>query len=144
MLVWAKAPPAETLRPVSVASPLLVSVTVLKALAWPTVWTPKFSARVEKLSFAPVGPDVGVPTPKRRTCCGLFAEPSLMLSDASRCPVVAGVKVTATVQLAPPVSELPQPLFEIAKSPALGPVIRKLRVAALIALLVRVVVWPAL
>ena len=69
---------------------------------------------------------------------------SLMLSEAVRVPVAAGVKVTLIVQLAPAASELPQ-VFIWAKSPALAPVTEMpLIVRAALPVLLRVTVRAAL
>ena len=51
-----------------------------------------------------------VPVPERLTACGLPLALSVMLSEAVRLPLAAGVKVTLMVQLAPAATELPQVL----------------------------------
>ena len=58
--------------------------------------------------------------PDRLTDWGLLAAPSVMVTEAVRPPLAAGVKVTLMVQLAPAATELPQ-LFVGAKSLALAP-----------------------
>ena len=49
-----------------------------------------------------------VPVPERLTVWGLLAALSVMVREATRPPLAAGVKVTLMVQLAPAATELPQ------------------------------------
>ena len=48
------------------------------------------------------------PVPDSETCCGLPAALSVTFKVALRAPVVVGLKVTLTVQLALAANELPQ------------------------------------
>ena len=54
--------------------------------------------------------------PCRSTDCGLPAALSVNTSEPSRIPLASGLKVTATVQVAPAASEAGQALLEIRKS----------------------------
>ena len=51
-----------------------------------------------------------VPVPERLTVCGLPLALSVILTEAVRLPLAAGVNVTLIVQLLPPATELPQVL----------------------------------
>ena len=66
-----------------------------------------------------------VPVPERLTICGLPLALSVMLTEAVRLPLAAGVNVTLIVQLAPPATELPHVLV-CAKLLALVPVSARL------------------
>ena len=68
---------------------------------------------------------VAVPVPDRLTACGLPLALSVMLTEAVRLPLAAGVNVTLIVQLLPAATELPQVLV-CAKSLALVPVSARL------------------
>ena len=74
---------------------LFVTVTVFAALVEPTVSLPKLRLVGETVTGA-------VPVPESVTVCGLPLALSPMLSDAAgAAPVVTGLKVSMTVQLAP-------------------------------------------
>ena len=51
---------------------------------------------------------VAVPVPERLTVCGLPLALSVMLTEAVRLPLAAGVKVTLMVQLVPAATLAPQ------------------------------------
>ena len=86
----------------NVAVPLLVRVTAWAALVVLTIWLPNERLVGDKLTAA------AVPIPDRLTACGLPLALSLMLIEAARLPVAAGVKVTLIVQFAPAATGLPQ------------------------------------
>ena len=67
-------------------------------------WLPKARLVGERLTRA------AVPVPVRLTVCGLPLALSVMLSEAVRLPVAAGVNVTLMVHLALAATELPQVL----------------------------------
>ena len=84
-------------------------------LVVPTDWFPKERLLGERLAAG------AVPVPVRVTLWGLPLALSVMVTDAVRLPLAAGVKVRLMVQLAPAATELPQVLVW-AKSLALVPV----------------------
>jgi len=87
---------------------------------------------------------VPVPVPERLTVCGLPLALSVMLTEAVRLPLAAGVKVTLMVQLAPPATEPPQVLV-CAKSLALAPVSAMLVMFSVVPpLFVSVAAWALL
>ena len=88
--------------------PLLVSVTVLAALEWPTRTVPKLNDAGEAVA-------VVIPLPVKLTVCGLFEAPSVNVRVPFIVPPTVGVNVTPTVQLAPAPRLEPQVLLEIAK-----------------------------
>lgn len=85
---------------VSDVVPTFVSVTVFAALVKPRATVPKFKLVAE--SFAVV------PSPLNGTVCGLPVALSVILTDALRVPLAAGLNVTLIVQLALAANELPQ------------------------------------
>ncbi len=87
---------------VSVAVPLLVSVTVCAALVVPTCWLLKVRVLLDNVTAG------AIPVPLRLTLCGLPAALSVIDSVPVRVPVAVGVKVTLMVQLAPAATEAPQ------------------------------------
>ena len=64
----------------------------------------------------PVDDGAACPVPVSATVCGLPAAPSTSESVPVRAPVAVGVKLTATAQLAPAASVVPQ-LWAALKSP---------------------------
>ena len=87
---------------------------------------------------------VAVPVPDRLTACGLPLALSVMLTEAVRLPLAAGVNVTLIVQLLPAATELPHVLV-CAKSLALVPVSARLVMfKAALPVLVSVTVWAVL
>ena len=85
--------------------PVLLSLTVYAVLLRvPTGWLPKARLVGERLTT------VVVPVPERLTVCGLPLALSVMLTEAVRLPLAAGVKVTLMVQLLPAATELPHVL----------------------------------
>src|SRR5579864_82513 len=88
--------------------PLLVSVTVLAELEWPTLIVPKLKDAGEAVALV-------IPFPVKLTVCGLFEAPSVNVSVPFVVPPRAGVNVTPTVQLDPAPRLDPQVLLEIAK-----------------------------
>jgi len=91
---------------VSVALPLLESVTVCAELVVLTTWLPKAMAAGFSLTAGPF-----TPVPERLTICGLPSALSATDSAATRGRAAVGVKVMETVQLAPPLRLTPQVLF---------------------------------
>jgi len=74
---------------------LFVIVTDCDALVVPTATLPKLRLVGEIVTG-------GTPVPDSVTVCGLLLAVSVMVSDAAgAAPVVAGLKVSTTVQLAP-------------------------------------------
>lgn len=82
---------------VSVAVPLLVTVTVFAALVEFTAWLPKATPVLGLGLKVMAG---WVPVPVRPSVCGLLLALSLTLMVALRAPVAVGLKVTLMVQLA--------------------------------------------
>src|SRR5580698_6488920 len=101
----------------SVAEPLLVSVTVCAGLV-----VRMFCEENVRLSgeMDAEGPPV-VPVPLRPTDCGLPVALSAIRIEAVRAPAALGVNKALMLQLAPAGTEGVQ-LFDCAKSPALAPV----------------------
>ena len=93
------------------ALPVLLKVTVCAVLVISTAWLPKARLVGERLTraAAPVSA-VCVPVPERLTVCGLPLALSVMITEAVRLPLAAGLKVTLIVQLAPAATELPHVL----------------------------------
>src|SRR2546421_4983123 len=112
----AKSPLIVRLLIVSVAFPVLLSVTACAALAVPTVWFPNVKEVGERLTTGAVL--VEPPVPVSGIVCGVFGALSLSVTAPVRVPVAAGVKFTLIVQLAPAATvpaQLPSPAN--AKSP---------------------------
>ena len=93
----------------------MLRVRLLAVLLVPTDWLPKARLVGERLAKA------AVPVPERLTVCGLPLALSVMLTEAVRLPLAAGLNVTLIVQLALAATELPHVLV-CAKSLALVPV----------------------
>jgi len=127
---------------VSVALPVLESVTVCAALVEFNVWLANVSDAGERL--APGVPGAN-PVPVRPTVCGLPAALSVMVTAAPRAPAAVGVNVTLIVQF--PLfaaTELPHVLVS-AKSPLFAPVTPMLvMVSAALPVLVTVTDWDPL
>src|SRR4051812_48323018 len=96
----------------SVASPLLVSVTSCAGLVDPVFCDPNARLDADSVTTGAVGGVV--PLPLRATLCGLPAAVSVKLSDAVRVPAAVGLKATATLQLALTASGPVQPSAVIA------------------------------
>jgi len=125
LLVWAKSPefvPATAI-PVMLkaALPVLWIVTGCGGLVTPTGSFPSARLVGEALKAGLVL----VPVPERITLCGLPVALSVKVTAAARAPVVVGLKVTLTVQMAPAALLAPQ-LLVWAKSPEFVPVIAML------------------
>jgi len=105
--------------------PTFLSVTVLAALVVPTFTDPKL--RLVGVSSAVV------PVPLSGTCCGLPAALSVTVKFALRAPVVDGLNVRLTVQLAAAASELPQVVAVSGKSAASAPVTAMLLIVIAVA-----------
>jgi hypothetical protein len=106
------------------AFPVLFSVTVWPALVVPRFW-------LVKVRLVGVAAATGaLPVPVRVTVCGLPPALSVMLTEAVRAPVAAGVNVTLIVQLPLAATELPQVLVT-AKSPGSVPVVPTLVIVKL-------------
>ncbi len=87
---------------VSVAVPLLVSVTPCAALVLPTCWLLKLRLVGERVTAG------AIPVPLRLTLCGLPAALSVIETVPVRVPVAVGVNVTLIVQLAAAATDAPQ------------------------------------
>lgn len=124
-------PMLEKLR---AAPPLLVSVTVLAELVWPTLTCPKFKDVGETVATV-------LPVPVRLTVWGLFEAVSVNVTVPLIVPPAVGENVTPTVQLAPAPIPPPHVLLAMAK-PAVVTMLEKLRAAP--APLVSVTVWGEL
>ena len=81
-----------------VASPVLVSVMTCGLELVPVAWLAKVNEDGDRVAW---GAGAGVPCPVRETLCGLSAASSVMVIAAVLVPVLDGVKVTDSVQLAP-------------------------------------------
>ena len=95
----------------------MVSVTGCAELEVPTNCVAKVRLVGEGVAF---GPEAS-PVPLKPIVCGLPAALSVMVTEAVRGPVWAGLKVTVMVQLAPIARPVPQVLVWL-KSAALVPV----------------------
>jgi hypothetical protein len=120
VLLWAKSPalvPVTTTElTVSVAFPVLFTVTLCEVLVVPTDCPEKVRLEADRLTAGPV------PVPVKPTACGLPGALSARLMAADSLPTREGVKVTLIVQLPPAVTVLPQVFPVSAKSPAFVPV----------------------
>src|SRR5437868_5113203 len=96
---------------VSVAEPVLVSVTVCAALVVLINWLPKVRLVGDRLTAGAV-----VPVPVNETVCGLPAALSVTESVPVREPAAVGVKLTEIVHVADAATDVPQ-LFVWPKSP---------------------------
>lgn len=134
LLEIAKLALAVMLEKLRDAPPLLVSVTVLAELAWPTLTCPKFKDVGETVASV-------LPVPVRLTVCGLFDAESVNVSVPLIVPPAAGEKVTPTVQLAPEPIPPPHVLLAMEK-PAVVTMLEKVRAAP--APFVSVTVWGEL
>lgn len=123
---------------VSVAMPMLVSLTDCAALV-------KFRFWVAKVRV--VGASVTAettPVPLKETVCGLPAALSAIKTEAEWAPAVDGANVTRMVHNAPAVTDEPH-VFVWLKSPAFAPVIvTLLTLSAAPPVLVKVMFWPEL
>jgi hypothetical protein len=98
--------------------PLLVSVAAFAAPVFPMLTVSQLIT--EGLTEA-VPPVVLVPVPESATVCGLLLEVSETDSVAALAPLVLGLNVTETVQLADAARLVPQVLLEMLKSPGVVP-----------------------
>jgi hypothetical protein len=114
----AKAPLIPTLVMERDALWRLVSVTVTAGLVLPTGTVPRFN----ELADSVTGEVELLPVPLRLTVCGLFPALSVNVNVPAAAPVAVGVNVTATVQLAPAATLVPQELLAIPN----GPLVRML------------------
>jgi hypothetical protein len=135
VLVCAKSPgsrPASVMLVIVIAVvPTFFRVAVMTELVVPTVTFPKL--RLVGVSSAVV------PVPLSGTCCGLPAALSVTVRFALRAPVVVGLNVRLTVQLAAAARELPQVVAVSGKSPASAPVTAMLLIVSVVVpMLVRV------
>jgi hypothetical protein len=118
----------------------------------PTNWLAKVRLEGERLIPGTGGGGPTNPVPESDTDCGLRAPLLGMFSVADRLPAALGVKVTATVQLAPRDNVAPLVAHGVplvgavsAKSPPFAPLMEMLlTVKSGLPLLVRVTVWEAL
>ena len=95
-------PVNEMLILLKAALPVLLRVTDCAELV-------TLMGSVENVRLVGETPATGaMPVPDRGTVCGLPLPLSLMLSEADRLPLAAGVKVTLIEQLPPAATELPQ------------------------------------
>ena len=117
--------------------PTFFSVAVMTELVVPTVTLPKL--RLVGVSSAVV------PVPLSGTCCGLPAALSVTVKLALRAPVVDGLNVRLTVQLAAAARELPQVVAVSGKSRASAPVTAMLLIViAVVPMLVSVTFFTGL
>jgi hypothetical protein len=98
------------------AFPVLLSVTVWAALVVPRLWLLK--ARLVGVTL----PTGALPVPVKLTVCGLLTALSVMLIEAVRLPMAAGLNVTLIVQLPFTATELPHELVTV-KSPGFVPMV---------------------
>ena len=89
---------------VSAALPVLVSMAVCAALVVLVTEVKVSEDGVRETS----GAGAVVPVPMRETVCGEPVALSAKTTLDVRLPVVVGVKVTTTLQFAPPASDAPQ------------------------------------
>jgi hypothetical protein len=110
-------PPNEaTVEPIVTDElPVLVTVTVMAALAVLTVWLGKVSVAGRAVTVMVAAE---VPEPVRATVCGLLPSLSVKVSVAVSVVVTEGSNVTPTVQELPEVIVPVQVLFVVAKSVA--------------------------
>jgi len=97
------APVAATVFIVSGAPPVFVMVTVWAVPGMPITTFPKFRLEGETDAAAGV-----MPVPLSATAWGEFAELSTMLSEAEAKAAAIGLKMTATLQVAPLANVEPQ------------------------------------
>lgn len=112
VLVCAKSPDVAIELKVSAACPELASVTVCAALVVPVISEAKIRLVGEGVA-AGVG---ATPVPVIETVCGDPLILSEIVTVPVRLPVAVGLKVTETVQAAPPAMLVPQ-VFVCEKSP---------------------------
>jgi hypothetical protein len=89
------------------AFPVLFNVTTWAVLVVPRFWLVK----VRLVVVTPA--DGALPVPARVIVCGLPTALSIMLTEAARLPIAAGVNLTLIVQLALAANELPQVLVTV-------------------------------
>ena len=89
---------------VKLTLPVLDKVTVCDALVVSTPWLPKVKFAALRLTKE------AVPVPAKGTDCGLPPALSVMVIEARRLPMAAGVNVTLIVQFPPAATEPPQVL----------------------------------
>ena len=122
MLVWVKllalVPAILTPLIVSVAVPVLLSVTVFAALLVLTGTEPNASEVGERLT---AGAAVDVPVPDRLTVCGLPVALSVIVIAADRAPAAVGLNVALIVHAAPAATVPPHVVVAV-KSALLVPV----------------------
>jgi len=118
------APVTETLLIEIAVAPLFCNVAVWGAEVDPRLTMPK--ERADGLGMASIA---GVPLPDSETVWVGLLPVCVRVRVAVRVPVTVGSKVTVAMQLEPAKREAPQVLFEIEKSPALGPEIAMLLMA---------------
>jgi hypothetical protein len=121
LLAIAKAPLIPTLEKVRGTFCWFVSVTVLAELVLPTATVLKLNVLADRVTGA-------LPVPLRLTVWGLFSAWSVNVNAPVAAPVVTGVNVTPTMQLAPAARLAAQVLLAIAKAP-LVPMLEKLKAA---------------
>ena len=111
VLAMAKSPVTARPRPVSVVPPVFVTVMVCVLELLPITIALKLRLCGVALKSATVSP-----TPESGTTIAVGA----MLNPPERIPAAVGVKLTATLQLAPPASVVPQLLLVSTKSPLIA------------------------
>ena len=126
LLVSTNCPETVTLLKVTLAVPVLRTVTVCEPLVCPILTLPKLRLVGDTLTVVDP-PEDETPDPVKPIVWGLFEALSAMVTVPARVPVVVGVKLTLIVQLAPAATEDPQvPEPAKAKSP---PIVRLLIVS---------------
>jgi len=141
LLVSTNCPETVTLLKVTLAVPVLRTVTVCEPLVCPTLTLPKLRLVGDTLTV--VDPPEGeTPDPVKLIVWGLFEALSVMVTVPVRVPVVVGAKSTLIAQLAPAATEDPQvPEPAKAKSP---PMVRLLIVSVAFPVLLSVTACAAL
>src|SRR2546427_441389 len=107
VLVSANCPEIVTLLKVTLAVPVLLTVTVCEPLVCPILTLPKLRLVGDTLTVIDP-PEDETPDPVKPIVWGLFEALSAMVTVPARVPVVVGVKLTLSVQLAPAATVLPQ------------------------------------
>jgi hypothetical protein len=138
-LVSLKSPENEMREMVRVACPVLVMVTAIAELLWPTIVSGK-----GKLVGLSVTAGVALtPVPESGTICGLLLALSAIVTAPLRAPRAVGVKMTLMEQFCPALRDDPQLLVSL-KSPEIE--IREIvRVACPVLVIVTAIaelLWP--
>ena len=128
------APPNAIVLKVTLAVPVLVTVSVCGALVEPALALKAVSVEKDNAGAA-----AAVPVPFSVTVCGEPAALSVSVTVAVAAPTAVGVKVMATVQVVLGASELPQALANVNAEGVLTATLESVSVA--LPVLVSVRVW---